>query len=88
MNAISGTRRQYKEMADGTLSVVIHIEPNLKAEFHRLFPDVDMPVALAPLVPEFERVAEQEPEPEPAAANTRPFAQQAGVEIYLPEAYR
>jgi hypothetical protein len=73
MSAISGTRRQYKEMADGTIRVSVDIEPQFKAEFHRLFPDIDTPVALAPLVLDFERVAE----PDPAPANTRPFAQQA-----------
>lgn len=53
--AVVGTRRRIiKEMADGTLRVIIDIDPRFKADFHRLFPDVDLPVALAPLKPDFE----------------------------------
>lgn len=49
--AIKGTRKALKEMADGTLRVQIDIEPNYKAEFHKLFPDIDMSVAIAPMIP-------------------------------------
>lgn len=55
MNAISGTRRQVRELVDGTLEVKIHVEPRHKAEFHRLFAEIDMPVAIAPLVPEYQQ---------------------------------
>lgn len=54
MSAISGTRRQIKEMADGTIRLSVDIDPRFNAEFHRLFPTIDMPVALAPLVNNFE----------------------------------
>jgi len=47
--AIAGTRKALKEMADGTLRVQIDIEPRDKAAFHRMFPEIDMPVAVAPL---------------------------------------
>ena len=60
MNAISGTRRQTRELVDGTLEVKIQIEPNQKAAFHQLFPEIDMPVALAPLVLDAKPI---EPEP-------------------------
>lgn len=46
---LAGTRRAYKELVDGTLRVQIDIEPKDKEDFHRLFPGIDMPVALAPL---------------------------------------
>jgi len=54
--AISGTRRQYKEMADGTLRVQIDIDPAFKKIFLELFPTIDMPVAIAPLRADFERI--------------------------------
>ena len=52
---ISGTRRQIRELVDGSLEVRIHIDPRFKADFHRLFPSIDMPCAIAPLIPDFER---------------------------------
>lgn len=54
MTAIPGTRRQYKEMADGTLRVAIDIDPPYKQQFLSTFGEIDMPVALAPLVADFE----------------------------------
>ncbi|MHB8915372.1 MAG: hypothetical protein ACYC4K_06120 [Thiobacillus sp.] len=60
MSAISATRRQAKEMADGTIRVSIDIDPQFKAQFHALFPDIDMPVAIAPLVADFERKQEEQ----------------------------
>ena len=50
-SAIQGTRKAIKEMADGTLRIQIDIEPRDKRQFHELFPEIDMPVAVAPLVP-------------------------------------
>ena len=47
--AISGTRRQIRELIDGTLELKIHIEPRFKHDFHSLFPEIDMPIAIAPL---------------------------------------
>ena len=61
MSAISGTRRAMKEMADGTIRVQVDIDPNCRGAFLALFPNIDMPVALAPLVADFEQ---REPEPE------------------------
>jgi hypothetical protein len=75
MSAISGTRRALKEMADGTLRVQIDIDPRFKAQFHELFPNIDMPVALAPLVSDFERI-EQKPEEKPKGG---PLAKLAGM---------
>jgi len=60
MSAISGTRRKAQELADGTLRVQIDIDPRFKAEFHRLFPDIDTPIALAPLPLDFERLPQEE----------------------------
>jgi hypothetical protein len=62
--AISAVRRQVREMVDGTLELRLHIEPKDKAEFHRLFPEIDMPVALAPLNPKAMNAAPAEPEKE------------------------
>ncbi|MCA3064454.1 hypothetical protein [Aquidulcibacter sp.] len=53
--AISAVRRQVREMVDGTLEIKLHVEPKDKANFHRLFPEIDMPVALAPLNPQFDK---------------------------------
>jgi hypothetical protein len=47
--AIEATRRQMRELVDGTLEVKLHVEPRFKADFHRLFANIDMPVAIAPL---------------------------------------
>lgn len=59
--AISGTRRQYKEMADGTIRVSIDVDPRFKKEFLELFPEIDTPVALAPLALDFEKKEEDKP---------------------------
>ena len=53
--AISGTRRAIKEMADGTIRVQIDIDPRFRSTFWALFPNIDMPVALAPLEANFEQ---------------------------------
>lgn len=47
--AVSGTRRSYKELVDGTLRVQIDIDPNFKNDFLKLFPEIDMPLAVTPL---------------------------------------
>ena len=60
MTAISGTRRSYKELADGTIRVQIDIDPSCKDEFLDSFRQIDMPIALAPLVADFEQ---RKPEP-------------------------
>lgn len=73
MSAISGTRRKAQELSDGTLRVMVDIDPRFKAEFHRLFPTIDMPVAIAPLVADFER---REPEATPKGG---PLARLAGI---------
>lgn len=57
MNAISGTRRAIKELADGTVRVQIDVDPQHRRAFFELFPDIDAPVALAPLVSDFEQPA-------------------------------
>lgn len=60
MTAISGTRRKAQELSDGTLRVMVDIDPRFKAEFHRLFPNIDTPCAIAPLVNDFERIEQKE----------------------------
>lgn len=62
LTAIAGTRRTFKELVDGTIRVQIDIDPRFKDEFLERFREIDMPVALAPLVADFER---REPQPEP-----------------------
>lgn len=49
MSVLLATRRQIRELVDGTLEIKLHVEPRYKADFHRLFGEIDMPVALAPL---------------------------------------
>lgn len=52
--AISAVRRTYRELADGTLRVQIDVDPRFKQDFLRLFPETDMPLAIAPLRHDFE----------------------------------
>lgn len=60
INIISATRRKAQELSDGTLRVMIDIDPRFKADFHRLFPSIDTPCALAPLDLNFERLPRAE----------------------------
>lgn len=55
MSVIAGTRRSMKELADGTIRVQIDIDPQFKNDFMAAFSTIDMPVAIAPLVADFER---------------------------------
>lgn len=50
MSAISGTLAGYKTLMDGTLRITVDLGQYQAQEFHRLFPAVDKPVALAPLI--------------------------------------
>lgn len=54
MSAVSGTRRAIKELVDGTIRVQVDIDPRFRKKFFELFPEIDSPVALAPLTPGFE----------------------------------
>lgn len=66
MNAVSGTRRAIKELVDGTIRLSVDISPVDRKAFFDLFPDIDMPIALAPLVDDFDRQDEPgvvEPDP-------------------------
>lgn len=65
MNAISGTRRAIKELVDGTVRVQVDIDPQFRRQFFELFPNIDMPIALAPLSAGFEQ--EKAPDPVEAA---------------------
>ena len=56
MTAISATRRSMKELVDGTIRVQLDIDPAFRDDFLRLFSKIDMPVAIAPLVSDFERI--------------------------------
>ena len=49
-----------KELVDGTIRVQIDIDPRFKTQFHESFPNIDMPVAIAPLVENFETRQEEE----------------------------
>ena len=49
ITAVEGTRRTVKELSDGTLRVVIDVEPMDKKKFLELFPEIDTPIAMAPL---------------------------------------
>lgn len=80
MTAISGTRRQMKEMADGTIRVMIDIDPIHRRSFLEIFPAIDMPVALAPLVADFEHLQKEE---EPAKGGA--LAKLAGMLCKNPE---
>jgi hypothetical protein len=60
MSAISATRRSMKELVDGTLRVQLDIDPAYRDDFLRLFSKIDMPVAIAPLVSDFEQRKEHE----------------------------
>ena len=52
--AVSATRRQMRELVDGTIEVKFHIDPRCRDDFLRLFPEIDKPAAIAPLVADFE----------------------------------
>ena len=49
--AVSGTRRAIKELVDGTIRVMVDIDPRFRKQFFELFPEIDAAVALAPLSP-------------------------------------
>lgn len=74
IQAISGTRRAMKEMADGTVRVQIDIDPRFRAQFFEMFGQIDMPIALAPLVADFETK-----EPEIEKPKGGPLAKLAGM---------
>lgn len=50
-----------KELADGTLRVQIDIDPSFRAQFFEMFGQIDMPVAIAPLVADFEQRETEKP---------------------------
>ena len=67
---VSGTRRAIKELVDGTIRVQIDIDPRFRKAFFDLFPDIDAPVAIAPLVDDFE-AGKAAPEPVEHAHRTQ-----------------
>jgi hypothetical protein len=81
--AISGTRRQVRELVDGTLEVKIHVEPRHKADFHALFPEIDSPVALAPLNTATAQASLKSETEDSAGAPTEPSAPAAAAANYL-----
>lgn len=89
--AISGTRRQYKEMADGTLRVQIDIDPQFKQQFLELFGQIDMPVALAPLKADFEKPKEEKPKGGPLSQSAAQLCINESFQTFiaqlLPNAY-
>ncbi len=60
-DVIAGTRRSMKELVDGTIRVQIDIDPSFRQQFFEIFGQIDMPVALAPLKPDFEQQPEEKP---------------------------
>lgn len=60
IQVVSGIRRTIKERVDGSLIVQIEIDMRFKTDFLRMFPDIDMPVAIAPLKADFEAEKPQE----------------------------
>jgi hypothetical protein len=78
VTAISGTRRKVQELVDGTLRVLVDIDPRFKADFHRLFPNIDTPIALAPLETEFEKW-DQETRLYPDKPRGGPLCKLAGI---------
>lgn len=48
-SAVKGVRRTIRELVDGTIRVVVDVEPADGPAFLALFPSVDMPIAMAPL---------------------------------------
>jgi hypothetical protein len=88
LTAISGTRRQYKEMADGTLRVQIDIDPQYKQRFLELFGSIDMPVALAPLKADFEQKTEPEkPKGGPLSKSAAQMCEYPPFQAFLREEY-
>lgn len=79
---ISGTRRAMREMADGTIEVKIHIDPAHRKSFMENFGQIDMPIALAPLVADFEQ---REPEKVEVTTKGGPLARLAGMLCNDPE---
>lgn len=55
MSAISGIRRQAKELVDGTIRLTVDFEPSQRKLFWELLPEIDMPVGIAPLKPDYQR---------------------------------
>ena len=51
MDAITGTRRQMKEMADGTIRVTVDIDMQFKDVFLTNFP-IDTPIAIVRMTQE------------------------------------
>jgi hypothetical protein len=74
VDAISGTLRTYTLLRDSTLRIVIDIDPRFKADFHQMFKDNDVPVAIAPLELDFERLP-RTPQPK----ESKPLCQRAGM---------
>ena len=62
ISAVSGTRRQIRELVDGTIEVKIQIDPQDRKAFLELFPEIDARVALAPLFSEHEIAKKEEKE--------------------------
>lgn len=58
-SAVTGTRKQIKEMADGTVRVAVDIDPEFKKTFMTEFGEIDTKVVIALMLPEH-RQREQE----------------------------
>lgn len=72
--AVCGTRRAFKEMSDGTIRVSVDIDPDFRDAFLKLFTQIDMRVAIAPLLPEHEVAARQTKAATAASPQERSFA--------------
>lgn len=49
MTAIPATRRQFRELVDGTLEVRLHIDPPYRKAFLAAFPEIDAACCIVPL---------------------------------------
>lgn len=84
INVIQATLRPYKLLVDKTLSITLHIEPRFIKDFHRIFPDIDVPVAIAPLSFDFDRKKiEEKPKGGPLAQLAGQWCKQETFRLWL-----
>lgn len=84
---ISATRRTFKELVDGTIRLQVDIDPQHRRDFFRLFPEIDTPVALAPLKPEAAPKAEDGPKGGELAKLAGILCADMGFQAWIEHAY-
>ena len=65
MSAVSGVRRSMRELVDGTIRVQIDIDPQFRDLFLKLFSQIDIPIALAPLALDRAEITDPDEAPKP-----------------------